>query len=422
MAAHPHDHHHGPLLYINQMLDCYDISPINGFACGGTSITTFADPSFKPWLQTASNLPNLISSKKLRSTIDSWPHLSPEQLVSLEEYRLAYLLLGHLVHAYIWANLAEESPCPRIPAPLARPFLEIVNELEVPLGICFASTALWNYTLDSEGKEGCVVGFTGTSDEVHFNLTSRRVEVAGAEALTAALKAARVAARTDKETVAEVQKLLKQVAQSLGQCKVELLKMKDGLDPAIFYHRLRPYLVSSQALPDGVVFVTDTDADDRYQLGGSTGGQSSLFQALDILLGVQHSDASGRAQFVQSMRRGMPSGHARFLEDIRVLPSIRTFVQNQVKAENGAEELVATFNAALDVLKTYRDSHVQVVTLFVVTPAGKTAAADGNNANNPGSTANFDESGSTEPRGTGGSELFSLLKGMREDMKEARLG
>ncbi|KAJ7181554.1 Indoleamine 2,3-dioxygenase [Mycena crocata] len=394
------------------MLDCYDVSPTTGFACNKPSIITFVDPSFKPWLETGSNLPNLTSSKKLRSTVDSWPILSPDGLVSLEEYRLAYILLGHLVHAYIWGDPADESPCPRVPLPLAKPFLEIVNELEVPLGICFVSTALWNYTLDTNGTERCVVGFTGTSDEVHFNLTSRRVEVAGAEALTAALRAARVAARTTSQTVEEVTKLLEQVVQSLGRCKVELLKMKDGLDPDIFYYRLRPYLVSSQALPDGVVFVTDADddaANDRYPLGGSTGGQSSLFQALDILLGIQHGDASGRAQFVQSMRTGMPGSHARFLEDIRVLPSIRAFVvQNQVNPK-----LLASFHAALDALKGYRDAHVQVVTVFVITSARKTVV--GGDVGNPGSE-------NAELRGTGGSELFSLLKGMREDMKEARLG
>jgi hypothetical protein len=62
-----------------------------------------------------------------------------------------------------------------------------------------------------------------------------------------------------------------------------------------------------QDLPDGVFFQTDTKDPTqgvRYHLSGSTAGQSSLFQSLDIILGVNHP--GGRERFVEDMRKGMP--------------------------------------------------------------------------------------------------------------------
>lgn len=189
----------------------------------------------------------LISTHLLRSTIDGWPVLSPECLVSLEEYRLAYVLLGHLIHAYIWGSHAEEDPLPSIPASLSIPFFEIVQELEVPVGICFASTALWNYTILPDGKEGCLCSFTGTEDETHFNLTSYRVETAGAAALTSALLASRLST-AGTAAIEQVTGHLQEVARSLSRCTEGLTKMKNGLSPDIFYFNIRPYLVSSLVL------------------------------------------------------------------------------------------------------------------------------------------------------------------------------
>lgn len=244
MNSHSDEHVSLGPLNINSMLECYNISPGHGFALSTPSITTFVDPQFQPWINAARDLPMLISTHLLRPTIDGWPVLSPQCLVSLEEYRLAYVLLGYLVHAYIWGSHAEEDPLPSIPASLSVPFLEIVQELEVPVGICFASTALWNYTTLPDGREGCVCSFTGTEDEAHFNLTSHRVETAGATALTSALLASRLST-AGTAVIEQVTSHLQEVAQSLSSCKEELTKMKDGLSPDIFYFNIRPYLVGS---------------------------------------------------------------------------------------------------------------------------------------------------------------------------------
>jgi indoleamine 2,3-dioxygenase len=226
------------------MLECYDINPERGFALSTPSITTFADPQFQPWTDAAKDLPILISAHQLRPTINGWPVLSPQYLVSLEEYRLAYVLLGHLVHAYIWGSHEEEDPLPALPGSLSIPFLEIVQELEVPVGVCFASTALWNYTIQPDGKENCLCSFTGTGDEAHFNLTSYRVEAAGAAALTSALLASRLST-AGSAAIEQVTSHLQGVAQSLSRCREELIKMKNGSSPNIVHFNVVPYLVGS---------------------------------------------------------------------------------------------------------------------------------------------------------------------------------
>jgi indoleamine 2,3-dioxygenase len=60
-----------------------------------------------------------------------------------------------------------------------------------------------------------------------------------------------------------------------------------------------------QKFPKGIFYPSEDDGE-WLKLSGGTAAQSSLFQALDILLGVQHTPE--RVQFVRSMREAMPGG------------------------------------------------------------------------------------------------------------------
>ena len=94
------------------------------------------------------------------------------------------------------------------------------------------------------------------------------------------------------------------------------------------------------------------------------------------------------------------------------LPHLRSFIRKYA-----SPELVNAYHASLDALKAYRDEYIKIVTLLVLSPSKR--AGERQQAN-PQPVEKADQAGSGL-KGTGGSELLSLLKGMRADMDGARI-
>ncbi|KAG9082081.1 Indoleamine 2,3-dioxygenase 1 [Ceratobasidium sp. UAMH 11750] len=217
---------------------------------------------------------------------------------------------------------------------------------------------------------------------------------------------------------------LGQMALSIDRCTIELRKMRDGCEPSVFYNQLRPFLSgfkSNPNLPRGVFYPSELDGTPEngkgewLKLGGATAGQSSLFQAFDILLDVKHLTDGGtnRAEFVKEMRKSMPGCHVQFLESLSALPSVREYMQTLQSQDNispsGLKSLQA-YNAALNSLEQFRSEHFKIVALYVIGPARRAAQA-----------TLVREPDESQLRGTGGSNLASLLKGMRTDTKDSTL-
>ena len=93
------------------------------------------------------------------------------------------------------------------------------------------------------------------------------------------------------------------------------------------------------------------------------------------------------------------------MEDIKSLPSISQFIE-QAPPNSG---LRPAYNKAVQALTEFRSEHVSIVTSFVLLPSKKSA--------NP-----KDRDDSAPKQGSGGSsDLFALLKGMRDDTKNSAL-
>ncbi|KAI8149696.1 Indoleamine 2,3-dioxygenase [Fennellomyces sp. T-0311] len=162
----------------------------------------------------------------------------------------------------------------------------------------------------------------------------------------------------------------------------------------------------------------------RRYAGGSA-AQSSLIAALDVFLGVEHyptgkrpqvqkqdndrdqsvndrytqlptpnpadelanKQANGRPSpppfvrtnrngFLRAMRMYMPRPHREFLEDLELAANLRSCMlqlSQHPKEQLSAEEtmVVDVYNECLGLLKSFRDKHVQVVTLYIVNQARK---------------------------------------------------
>lgn len=81
-----------------------------------------------------------------------------------------------------------------------------------------------------------------------------------------------------------------------------------------------------------------------------------------------------------------------------------------------ALEALGAYNSALRALEGFRSEHIKIVTLYVIGPARRAAQSPASASGN--APKEQDES---QMKGTGGSNLASLLKGMRTDTNEAVL-
>ena len=59
---------------------------------------------YQPWETIASDLPALISERRIINAVLDLPLLPAEGLKSIQEYRRAYVLLGFIANGYLWGT------------------------------------------------------------------------------------------------------------------------------------------------------------------------------------------------------------------------------------------------------------------------------------------------------------------------------
>lgn len=105
-------------------------------------------------------------------------------------------------------------------------------------------------------------------------------------------------------------------------------------------------------------------AEPRSYVGGSA-GQSSLIQAIDALLGIDHGD-SATGMYLRGVRAYMPVGHRRFVTDVEKSSRVRTRVLQ------GPAALRVAYNAAVDQVGLFRHRHIELARDYVTKPSGTT--------------------------------------------------
>lgn len=248
------------------------------------------------------------------------------------------------------------------------------------------------------------------------------------------------AARREDSVV--VTSCLQELAQCITEITVIMQRLFEHCDPHVFYHKVRPFLAGSKnmgdaGLPNGVMFDTGKGPTAFRQYGGGSNAQSSLIQLFDIFLGIEHrptgvsreddrlqsSDSDGispkpRHNFIQEMRKYMPSAHRRFLEHIGSVANIREFVD----ARRSDKGLCLAYDASLAMLRDLRDKHIQVVSRYIIV---KSREQRRNSQSIPTQTttrpvvnlANI-KSKNKKLRGTGGTALIPFLKQARDETGE----
>jgi indoleamine 2,3-dioxygenase len=419
-------------------LEDYDISPKTGFLPEELPLERLEDPYYAPWEQIAQNLPALILTRNIRAMVDKLPLLSTDKLVTEPNWRRACSILSFLGHGYVWAG---DEPSDHIPSQLAKPWVEVCEHFELPPIMSYAAVCLWNFKtlVPTEPHEwsldnlATLTTFTGCIDESWFYLVSTAIERQGAECLTTGLEAIKGCRDQDPATVV---KCLQKLAEAIDAINSSLGRMYEMCDPHIFYFRIRPFLagwknMAEAGLPNGVRYGDELE---YRQVSGGSNAQSSLIQALDLLLNVEHfptgtrNSRSGPAlpgqgirgptnhSFIHDMRKYMPGPHRRFLEHLAQVADIRDFVT--ANAEK-TPALVLSYDACLAMLRAFRDKHIQIVSRYIViqAQAAQRNKAIGSHTKREGLAAAKNKS-----RGTGGTALLPFLKQARDETGDSAAG
>lgn len=412
-------------------LEEYGLSEKAGFLPQELPIAKLSDEYYKHWETIVDNLPSLILTRKIRKVVDRLPTLEikPSLLGNIPELRRAYSILCFITNAYIWGY---DEPCDTLPDSVAKPLLQVSEKLGLAPLSTYASLVLWNFkpvindtdlvdNLMDLSNLTTINTFTGGMDESWFYLVSVIFEKEGSTCLASGLEAIRAVRENDSSKLVQQ---LESIAQTIDKLGSLLMKMSEMCDPHIFYYRIRPFLagwrnMADAGLPNGVKY----GSTGGFQVfAGGSNAQSSLIQAIDILLGVEHfpfgkqkpnqgktiSAESNQNNFLNEMRQYMPREHCQFLEHLSLVSNIRDYVLTN----QNNQKISLAYDACLAMLKSFRDKHIQIVTRYVILQAKKKSSDSSLKVLKNGLAKT---QGKKEQKGTGGTALIPFLKQCRDE-------
>uniref|UniRef100_A0A8C1LWC7 Indoleamine 2,3-dioxygenase 1 n=1 Tax=Cyprinus carpio TaxID=7962 RepID=A0A8C1LWC7_CYPCA len=333
---------------------------------------------YKPWMDIARNVPELISSHSLRLRI-------------------------HDV----------------LPRSLSVPFSEVSQRLGLPPILIHADTVLANWKKrDPDGPFSMenldlLLTLPGGESVRGFFLVTLLVELAAVPGLKSILDVINGVQYND---VAMVTKALDVVGQAIDSMTKAFKLMHEYVDPSKFYGIMRIYLSGwkdNPLMPEGLVY--EGVQEKPMEFSGGSAAQSSILHCFDELLRVQHEGSSGA--FLRRMRDYMPPSHKQFIETISSRPSLHSFVLQQAD-----EHLTHTFEQCVARLVDFRNYHIIIVTRYITIPASRAKQL---RANKQGLAEELDAIRSAptalEERGTGGSGIMTFLKTVRDETKDTSI-
>lgn len=396
-----------PMEGSKRILEEYHINEVVGFALPHP--LEELPPAFDGWIRIARSLPELIENGQLREEVEKLPTLSIDKLKGHRLQRLAHLALGYITMAYVW-NRGDGDIRKVLPRNIAVPYYQLSDKLGLPPILSYADCVLANWKKkDPSGpmtyeNMDILFSFPGGDCGKGFFLVSLLVEIAASSAIQAVPTVCSAVQHQDQKAL---EKAFVDIARSLGDAKTYFQRMRNFVDPNQFFNVLRIYLSgwkNNPKLPEGLLYEGVSDTPKSYS--GGSAGQSSIFQCLDILLGIKHSSGKGSpAEFLQEMREYMPPAHCAFLRSLESGPSVREFVISR-----GNEDLQDAYNKCVNGLLSLRRFHLEIVKTYIVEPSKKQQHGGGSKSEEP-----------SENRGTGGTDLMNFLKNVKDATEKALL-
>lgn len=310
------------------------------------------------------------------------PVLSVDIIKGCErQLRRAHLVLSFIVQFYAHTTPSTEPIV--IPRSLTVPLLHVSRELNHAPFVTYSDHALHNWhhkdphgqdALPTNGNLRSQLTFTGTPEEDEFYMIDIRMELKGAEAVELLrLSTDEIKAGNDIN-VDRIIMYLTQAAKVIKGMKDILMSTKELVSPEVFYHDLRPWLVGADADMWGRKWAwegkEEVEGSEQMltKISGPTAGQSPLVPALDAYLGIEEDD--NKSSFLDRVRIYMDHKHDEFLQILRSENKfIRSFIQKIAKEKSTNSPIVIAYNAAVQAMKSFRDAHLIIVTLYVIIPS-----------------------------------------------------
>ncbi|KAI0372966.1 Indoleamine 2,3-dioxygenase [Pilatotrama ljubarskyi] len=359
----------------------------------------------------------LAAGELWRQQLRNWPLLDAARLGDkLRVLRRAHFVLTCLLHYYVHSLPPSPTEGPIvIPRPLSIPLLQVSQKINMPPILTFADIVLWNWEPINPEQPLSLSNirfltlFSGTEAERNFYALSVAAELRGAEMLQIFERFMNLPCPAERSAIAGVARDLERLVTVVNELSDILQGARQTIDPHTFYWVVRPWWNGSDPTAPWVFEGASPNA--SFELGGASAGQSSVMHALDIFLDVDHAlketrqplpSAENRradTSFMEKMRRYMPAEHRAYLAQLRKR-SVRDMVLRM-------PSLREPYNAAVEALKRFRDGHIRIGTLYIISQARSTPPAS------MGGPCAFQEN-TDRSRGTGGNPVSTLLKAGRD--------
>ncbi|KAL7781131.1 Indoleamine 2,3-dioxygenase, partial [Trichoderma afarasin] len=333
-----------------------------------------------------------------------------------------------------------------IPRSLVVPLLGVSRELNHAPFVTYSDHDLHNWSLrDPRGQDAVPISdniqsqltLSGTPDEAGMYLVGLRMELKGAEALELLKLSTHEIEAGDNIDVDRITTCLTQTTKVIEELKGILMTTKELVRPEIFFNAIRPWLVGADADKWGRKWAWEgkEEVENSKQMltkiSSPTAGQSPLIPTLDAYLGIEEDDS--KRSFLDRVRVYMDHQHEEYLQSLRLRKkAIRSFVQSIAKERGIKAPVVVAYNAAVQAMKSLRDAHLVIVTLYIIIPSRKmakkseigakltsvdTSPASGKTGDclhEEGSAANNEHAEEAAPIADQVPELVKILKGFRD--------
>ena len=346
----------------------------------------------------ANDLPKLLLTGQLQKQIN---HLKKndfeinELLINKKpaDINLAMRHLSFIAHGYIWGDV---EPHKILPAVIAKPWVQIANELGRPPILSYASYCLDNwYKINSDHEislenVALINNFLGGVDEDWFVTIHVCIENAANDAIEAAQNISKIS----KYEPVLLSKNLRKIAKAMKEVNSIFARMPERCDPYVYYHRVRPFIFGTKDNPDlkkGLIYKNQFNNKPQFYRG-ETGAQSSIIPLLDGALGVKHTNDNLR-HYLNEMRDYMPPEHRKIIEAAESKSQVSKFI-------NRTQKLKKEYNACLEQIKLFRSQHLEYAATYI---------------HKQSQIKNPFGSGGSLIRGTGGTPFMKYLRKHRDE-------
>lgn len=381
-------------------LDQYDMSPDGGFLCRHDASAVTLTDDFAAARDVAMRLPDYLPTGRSRLILerDLPDTITDEHVAALSdpEARMAMVHYSFMVQAYVWG---EPEPPTCLPAKLAVPMVALADRLGQQPLLPYSGYVLDNWArIDAASPVDLaniymIQNFLAGQDEAWFVLIHVAIEARAGEVLATMQPVVQAVADGDEQAA---QMHLETMASAWEDINVLFDRMPERCDPYVYFERVRPYIhgwKDNPALPDGLIYEGVERYNEQGQaFRGQTGSQSSIVPSMDALLGIGHA-ADPLKAYLDQLHIYRPTGHRRFIDDVRASSTLRGFAQKA-----GHNGLVEAYNANVQAVADFRSRHLEYAASYI---------------NKQGKTA----SGNDTEVGTGGTPFMRYLKKHRDETR-----